>query len=90
MTTQDTLASIQAMARTIHEEIGVYVTYIESMHPTRTSAEVWIQLGYNDFDSFKGCDNPSLEQDVSLEIMRDRLRDWLVDWRHRRNGEVVA
>ena len=86
MTTNTTLESIQALARTIHSETGLYVSYTEDMHPSARSATVSIQHRVGDahwHEWFKGCTAPG-KSETTLEEMERQLADRLVAYRKQR------
>ena len=80
MTTNTTLESIQALARTIHAETGLYVSYTEDMHPSaiqhQDGDDYWHEW-------FKGCTRPS-KSETTLEEMERQLADRLVAYRKQR------
>lgn len=87
--TNITLENIQALARTIRAETGLYVSFKEDMHVSATVATVSIQ--HQDGSSywhewFSGCTAPS-QSESTLEEMERQLADWLATYR--KGGEAV-
>ena len=75
----EVMATIQGLARTIHDETGLYVSYSEDMHSSARAVTVSIQHRDGDgcwHDWFKGCEKPS-RSEVTLEAMRDELCEYL-------------
>lgn len=86
MTTNITLENIQALARTIRAETGLYVSFREDMHVSATVATVGIQHRDGSkcwHEWFSGRSMPG-KSEATLEEMGRQLADWLSAYREQR------
>lgn len=80
--TEELLASIRGLARTIRKETQLPVGYSEKLHcPAAGSpvdVTVSVRLESGQFQWWHGSENPISDLDTTIEVMHEQMLAWVV------------